>query len=78
MLLFAKQKGLRNYSIDFWYETRRKDNYKFYWFVTETDKKESYSVLYRINPETGAVKVKKLLPLKKMAVDSDTTNIDAS
>jgi hypothetical protein len=67
VLQFIKEKNMKNYSIDFYYETRPEHSYKFYWFVTEKKKKKkaNRSVLYRINPETGAVKVKKLLPLKK-------------
>lgn len=58
VLQFAKEKNLYNYEIDFWFERRSKRTFKFYWFVTEG------SSLYRINPKSGAVRVKKLLPLK--------------
>lgn len=58
VLQFAKNKNLQDYTIDFSFEAKRKSNFKFYWFVTED------SVLYRINPATGAVKMKKLSPVK--------------
>ena len=58
VLQFAKEKNLHDYVIDFSFEKKSKRNFEFYWFVTEG------AVLYRINPKTGAVKMKKLRPLK--------------
>jgi hypothetical protein len=67
ILLFIRQRGLHQYSIDFGYEgSGYKPNSKIFWFVTAADKgkKNSHPFLYRIDPRTGAVKVKKLLPVK--------------
>jgi hypothetical protein len=58
VLHFAKEKNLHDYGLDFSFEKKSKRNFKFYWFVTEG------SVLYRINPQSGAVKMKKMLSLK--------------
>jgi hypothetical protein len=58
VLEFAREKNLHDYGIDFSFEKKSKRNFKFYWFVTEG------SVLYRINPQSRAVSVKKLRPLK--------------
>ena len=55
---FAKEKNLNHYSIDFAFEKKGKHNFKFYWFVSEG------LIIYRIDPQSGAVKMKKLLPLK--------------
>jgi len=58
VLEFVREKNLHDYGINFSFEKKSKRNFKFYWFVTEG------SVLYRINPQSGAVRVKKLRLLK--------------
>jgi hypothetical protein len=58
VLQFAKEKNLHNYEIDFWFKKKSKRTFKFFWFITEG------SVLYRINPQSGTVRLKKLLPVK--------------
>ena len=60
VLQLAKEKNWHDYGIDFWFEKKGKHNFKFYWFVTES------SALYRINPQSGAIKMSKLPPLKKL------------
>lgn len=60
VLQMAKEKNWHGYEIDFWFEKKGKHNFKFYWFVTEG------STLYRINPKSGAMKIRKLFPLKKL------------
>lgn len=62
VLQFVTQKKLQEYSIDFGYEeSGYRPKSKIYWFVTIP--KGEHSFLYRIDPETRAVKVKKLLPV---------------
>jgi hypothetical protein len=67
ILQHVRQKGLHQYSISFGYEgSGYKSNSKIFWFVTAGDgkKKSSHSYLHQIDPKTGMVKVKRLLPVK--------------
>ena len=65
ILEFIKRKKLQDYYIDFGYEDysyNGKD--KIYWYVISADEKNNeQTLLYRINPKTGKVKVKKLKPI---------------
>ena len=61
VLEFLKLKKLQDYYIDFGYEDYIYNaNGKIYWYVTAANVKNNEQTLfYRINPETGKVKLKK-------------------
>ena len=69
VLQFARKKRLQHYSIDFGHEELNyRTNSKIFWFVMATvgKNRNKRTFFYRINPETGDIKVnvKKVLPIK--------------
>jgi hypothetical protein len=60
VLQFAQQKHLKNYWIDFSFVKKHKQNFTFYWFISDS------RIMYRINPESGIMKKIKLKTIKAL------------
>lgn len=68
ILQFASENNLKDYEVDFSFEKRSKHRFKFYWYVTEG------AIRYRIDPKSGAVRKRTLIPVKTPGEFSYTVN----